>query len=94
MSTKLAEAAKQEGASAFSRCFGKTIYDVLLNDALCDELLTLWDCETLEALRAHVADTGNRPAAQSYLQEVCTQIGEQRSQAMTARPAQPAPPGL
>lgn len=70
VSTKLAEAAKQEGASAFSRYFRKLTYDVLLNDTLCEELMTLWDCETLETLRAYVVGKGNPPAAQAYLRAV------------------------
>lgn len=94
MTTKLAEAAKIAGASAFSRCLGQGTYDVLLDDRLCDELLTLWNCETLETLRAHVAQTGNRRTAQAFLLAVSAQIGGQRPQATAARPAHSVSPSL
>lgn len=72
---------KQAGATAFSRCFGKGTYDALADDRLCNELTALWECATLETLRAQVAITRYKPAAQAFLKAVCAQIGEAKTDA-------------
>lgn len=91
MTNTLAEAIKQAGAAAFSRCLGMSTFDVLADDQLAAELFTLWDCETLESLQARVAANGNQPAAEAYLKAVCARIGGQRSRPKPERLPQPAP---
>lgn len=74
MTTKLSLRVKQAGGMAYVRCFNRSAYDVLMDDQLFDDLAELWDCPTLEALRAFVAETGNRSSAQAYLRAISETI--------------------
>ena len=91
MTTRLSLQIKQVGGTAYVRCFNRSVYDVLMDDELFGDLADLWDCATLEALQALVAQTGSIHPAQAYLQAVCAQIGGQDSRLKASRQPQPVP---
>lgn len=56
----ITEAAKQAGAEAFSRATGNSTFDALKDEALCAEMMALWDCESVGDLQAQ-AVAGDPP---------------------------------
>lgn len=91
MTAELTVEIKQEGARAFSDTLGMGTYDVLLDEWLCDDLTSLWDCATLATLQTCVANNRSRPAAQAFLQAVRAQSGGPPSRAKVTCQPQFAP---
>lgn len=80
----ITEAAKRAGAEAFSKAMRTGIYDLLRDEELGDEILALWDCESVGELQACAASDDQsagvtgillQKARAEFLAAVCAVLG-------------------